>query len=231
MYRNLSEFYHSTEWEQFRALILQERTGPDGVLRCEYSGEPILKRYDAIVHHIIELTEENVFDAEIALNPNNVMVVSFRSHNKIHERFGGYQRRVYLVYGSPCSGKTSWVNENARPDDLILDVDRIWDAVCNDGRYNKVRTKSSRPGRLLPNIFGIRDCILDQIKTRTGKWRTAFVIGGYPLRSERDRLCMLLNAEPIFIEATKEECLERCAKERPSEWIEYIENWFDNFMQ
>ena len=133
------------------------------------------------------------------------------------------------MYGSPCSGKTSYVNEVANGDDLILDVDRIWDAICNDGRYKKQVGKSKRPNRVKANVFGIRDCMLDMIRTRTGLWRNAFVIGGYPRKIERDRLCDLLRAEPIYIEASLDECLERCGKERPDEWREYILDWFDAF--
>ena len=239
-YRGLDDFYRSKDWEKFRAVIINERTGPDGVLRSELSGEPILRRYDAVLHHKIELTEENVHDASIALNPENVMIVTFAEHNKIHDRFQGPGKgaglahgwqKVYLVYGSPCSGKTSWVNANARPDDLILDVDRIWDAVCNDGRYNKIKSKSSRPSRLNANVFAIRDLMIDMIRMRKGKWRSAYLIGGYPLRTDRDRLCELVGAEPIFIDATLEECLERCARERPPEWEAYIRRWFDTFVE
>lgn len=240
-YKGLADFYRSKDWERFRAVVINERTGPDGVLRSELSGEPILKRYDAVLHHIIELTEENVHDVSIALNPKNVMVITFAEHNKIHDRFGdsrgknagfkaGWQK-VYLIYGSPCSGKTTWVNKNANPDDLILDVDRIWDAICNDGRYNKVKTKSSRPSRLNSNVFAIRDLIIDMIRMRRGKWRAAWIIGGYPLRSDRDRICDLVGAEPIYIEATLDECLERCSRERPAEWEGYIRRWFETFVE
>lgn len=218
-YRNLDEFYKSKEWEKFREMILLERVSEDGVLYCEYSGEPIVKRYDAIVHHKIELTETNVFDANIALNPDNVMVVSFKSHNKIHRRFNGFKQEVYLVYGSPCSGKSTWVSNVASNDDLILDIDRLWEAICFSDKYNK-------PNRLKANAFGLRDCLIEQIKTRTGMWCNAYIIGTYPLRSDRDRLCSLLKAKPIFINETKDKCLNRAKNE---EWKEYIEEWFDIF--
>ena len=227
---SLETFYKSREWESLRAQLMQERTNENGELLCAVCGQPILKRYDCIAHHTIELNEENVNDLDVSLNPEKIQLIHFHCHNRIHERFGAYRKKVYLVYGSPCSGKSSFVDRNANPDDLILDVDRLWDAVCNAGRYNKHNGKSDRPNRLRANVFALRDCILDQIKTRTGNWRAAYVIGGYPLRTERDRLCMLLNADPIYIEATKEECMERCAAERPKEWAEYIEKWFDLYV-
>lgn len=227
----VQSFYRSKAWQQLTAQLKIERTDKDGNIICEHCGQPILKRYDCIAHHKIELTEENVDDVTVSLNPKNIELIHFRCHNKIHQRFEGYSQKVYLVYGSPCSGKSSWVNEVANGDDLILDVDRLWDALCNDGRYRKVVGKSRRPSRVKANIFGVRDCIIEQIKLRTGHWRNAYVIGGYPLKSDRDRMCDLLDAESIYIEATRAECLSRAMNERPEEWVEYINNWFDDFTE
>ena len=218
----LEAFYHSKPWEKLRRQLMIDRL-KDGQLICEHCGEPIVKAYDCIAHHKKELTEDNVNDFEISLNPDNIELIHFRCHNIQHKRFEGFSQSVYLVYGSPCSGKTTWVNANANNDDLILDIDRIWDCLCNDGQ----RTK---PKRLKANAFGVRDCLIDQIKTRTGRWRNAFVIGGFPLRSDRERLCDLLRAEPIYIEASKEECLER-ANQKPDGWKDYIEDWFDSYTE
>lgn len=222
----IKSFYHSEKWRGLIANLKLERVDEKGQLICEHCGKPIVKSYDCIGHHKIALTEDNVDDALISLNPDNIELIHFRCHNEIHERFNGFCQRVYLVYGSPCSGKTTWVNQNANDDDLILDVDRLWDAVSNGGRYDG---KTRRSNRLKPNVFGLRDCLIDMIRTRKGMWRAAYIIGGYPLRSDRDRLCDLLDAEPVYIEATKEECYSRLG-ERPVEWKEYIDDWFASFV-
>lgn len=200
---------------------MNERTNEQGQIICEYCGKPIVKRYDCIGHHKTELTEDNVNDYTISLNPDNIELIHFKCHNMIHQRFEGYQKNVYLVYGSPCSGKSTWVRSIANNDDLILDIDSIWESICISDKYHK-------PNRLKANVFGIRDCILDQIRTRTGMWRNAYVIGGYPLRSDRDRLCDLLNAEAIYIEATKEECMSRAIND---EWKTFIQDWFDDYTE
>lgn len=228
-FHNPDELYHSKEWERFRQGLILERMDDDGQVICAHCGKPIVRKYDCIGHHKIELTEDNVNDVTIAFNPQNVDLIHFRCHNDIHERYGGFSQRVYLVYGSPCSGKTSYVDENAKPDDLILDMDRIWDCICNDGRYHKMNGKSGRPHRLKANAFGVRDALIDMIRTRTGNWRRAWIIGGYPLRTDRDRLCSLLRAEPIYCESTLEECLKRCESERPQEWRQYILDWWEDF--
>lgn len=216
----LENFYKSREWEKFRKIIIDERTNADGYVICERCGKPIYKKYDCIAHHKIELTEENVNDYSVSLNPENIELIHFRCHNEEHRRFGGFSQRVFLIYGSPCSGKTTFVKANAQPDDLILDMDSIWECISVSDRYHK-------PNRLKQNVFGIRDCIIDQIRTRLGMWRDCYIVGGYPLRTDRDRLCDMLRAEPIFIEESKEVCLARCEDEK---WKQFVEDWFDDYV-
>lgn len=220
-FHNPDELYHSKEWERFRQGLILERMDDDGQVICAHCGKPIVRKYDCIGHHRTELTEENVNDVNVAFNPDNIDLIHFRCHNDIHERYGGYSQRVYLVYGSPCSGKKSYVLDNARPDDLIIDMDRIWDCICTGGW-------KSKPKRVKANVFGVRDALIDMVRTRTGNWRTAWIIGGYPLRTDRDRLCNLLRAEPIYCEATEAECLER-ASGKPQEWMEYIREWWEDY--
>ena len=227
----LQAFYKSRPWESLVKQLRIERTGADGLLRCEYCGKPILKAYDCIGHHVEELTDENVDDVMISLNPFNIKLVHFRCHNEIHKRFGfgngGRYRitqNVYIVYGAPCSGKTTWVSEVAESDDLILDIDRLWGAVRADmcGQYEK-------PKALTSNVFALRDCMLDMIKVRRGKWRNAYIIGGYPLQGERERLADSVGANKIiFIDTPREICEARAAT-KSDDWLEYIARWFERY--
>lgn len=217
----LSTFYKSREWEKLISRLKLERVNADGYVICEYCGRPITRKYDCIGHHKVELTEENVNDYSVSLNPDNVALIHFRCHNQIHQRFEGFRQEVYLVYGAPCSGKTSWVSEVANDDDLIIDIDKLWEAVCTSDRYHK-------PKRLRANVFGLRDALIDQVRTRAGKWRNAFLIGGYPLRSDRDRLCEMLGAKPVFIDAEESECLARA---KTDDWREYVREWFDAYTE
>lgn len=220
---SLDNFYQSKAWEKFLQVLKDERTNDEGFIICAHCGEPIVKKYDCIGHHKIELTEENVNDFEISLNPDNVDLVHHRCHNQIHERFGSYMRKVYIVYGAPCSGKTSFVRDAANKEDLILDIDSIWEMISNNDRYIK-------PGRLKQNVFMIRDAILDQIRTRAGGWRNAYIIGGYPLHMERQRLATALGAELIHIDTEKAECIKR-SLDRPGYWDEYIEEYFEKYQE
>lgn len=220
-FKSLTDFYNSDEWRKFRAVVIAERLTPEGLTIDEVTGKPIVKAYDIILHHLTELTEENVNDVNISLNPKNIQIVSHKTHNRIHDNFGLRYRQVYIVYGAPLSGKTSWVKENANEGDLILDIDNIWECVSGCNRYIK-------PNRLKSVVFRTRDCLLDVIKYRAGKWNNAYVIGGYPLASERERLAKDLGARLIYIECDKQTCLDRLAADdkRGDEWKGYIEEWF-----
>ena len=223
----LQAFYKSRKWENFIEGLRIERANPDGVVVCEHCGKPIIKKYDCIGHHITELTDDNVNDVMIALNPDNIQLVHFKCHNEIHKRFGyaGKQvQKVYIIYGAPCSGKGSFVSEVAEKGDIILDIDKLWSAI----RADKC-TEYEKPAELKQNIFALRDCLIDMIRVRRGRWDNAYIIGGYPLQGERERLAETLNADKIiFIDTPKDICLLR-AKEKNDDWKQYVEEWFARY--
>lgn len=222
----LGDFYRSREWYKLMQVIKAERINERGELICEHCEMPIVKAYDCIGHHVIELTENNVDDVAIALNPDNIMLVHHRCHNKIHNKLGYSDRKIYLVYGSPLSGKSTFVKENMDEGDLIIDIDNIWQCISNCDRYVK-------PNRLRSNVFQLRDTMLDMIRVRNGKWLNAWIVGGYPMKNERERLCKSLKAREIFIDTPKDECIKRLY-ENPNgrdidEWVKYIEDWWQKF--
>lgn len=220
----LSEFYRSKEWVNLVTVLRLERLNADGDLICEYCGKPITHKYDCIGHHKEPLTEQNYKRVEIALNPDNIALVHHRCHNKIHDRLGlSYTKQVYLVYGSPLSGKTTWIADNMNAGDLVVDMDSIWTCISGQPRYSK-------PKRLTQCAFAVRDTLVDMIRTRHGNWLNAYLCGGYPLVSERERLMRSLGAREIFIDTPKDICLERFANsDRPSEYKRYITDWWERY--
>ena len=221
-------FYQSKAWVNLMRVLRLERVSADGVLYCEHCGGPITRAYDCIGHHVIELNDRNVDDAGIALNPDNIMLVHHRCHNKIHNKlaYGESVRRVYLVYGSPCAGKSSFVRDNMDAGDLVVDVDSIWQCISGCDRYVK-------PGRLNSNVFVLRDTLIEQVRYRTGKWLNAWVIGGYPLTGERERLVKSLGAREIFIDTSRDECIKRLIENPQGRdveaWTKYIFDWWEKF--
>ena len=221
------ELYVSTEFRQLRQQLMLERVNSEGLLICAHCHKPILRDYECIAHHVIEVTVNNLNDIAITLNPDNIQLVHHACHNEIHERFGCYFKRVYLIWGAPCSGKSSFALQNKGRNDLIIDMDLLWQAITGGSKYDK-------PDALKTQVFALRDCLLDNVKTRAGKWAAAYYVTTEPHRAARDRLCAKLGAEPIYIPCTKEEALERLHKDAEredvqQEWQGYIEKWFAEY--
>ena len=221
----LESFYASPAWRNFRAGIIAERK-----LICEHCGKLIAKQRDAHVHHKIPLTEENYKDASIALNPENVMLVHKDCHDQIHERFAYAPRgkRVFIVYGMPLSGKTTYVEERKGRLDIVLDMDSLYQAITWLPPYEK-------PDSLLPIVKGVYNHLLDNIKTRFGRWKTAWVIGGFADKYQRERLADELGAELVYMECTREEAISRiyeCEKRRHmvDEYTKYIDRWLERYV-
>lgn len=230
LYTSLHQFYNSEEWRAFRSQIISERTNKaDGILYDEFDGKPLLQSYDIVLHHKKPLTMQNVNDYFVSLNPENIMIVSQRSHNEIHGRFGyTAQRKVYFVYGAPCSGKTTFVNNIKGNSDLVVDIDNIWQCITGGNRYEK-------PNALKQVAFSLRDNLYELVKTRAGKWERAYIITGGAIKGIREREIEAFGAEPIFIDTDKETCLKRLANDRErteqqkKEWQQYINKWFEDY--
>ena len=214
---SLHQFYTSKQWRELSYNLKIERGG-----KCERTGEIFLDMSQLIAHHTIELTEDNIDDSSVALNPELIEIISHKEHNKEHRRFG-HKKNVYIVYGSPLSGKTTMVRELMQYGDIVLDLDEIWKAVSLQEEYIK-------PNNLRFNIFKMRDDLLEQIKMRYGNWYDAYIIGGYPEKYERQRLAEELGAELIYCDSTKQECIDRVDKSnKPRAWVDYIETWWEKY--
>lgn len=230
----LKQFYNSSEWINFRLLTITERAKRDGGPTCEHCGKRVAHSRELTVHHEIELTPDNVADAMVSLNPDNVMVVHHHPcHNEIHSRFGfgvtrkTYAHNVYLVYGAPLSGKSTFVRDNMDYGDIVVDMDKLYHAITLLPEYDK-------PDRLFHIVRGVHNLLIDNIKTRYGKWENAWVIGGYASKHKREKMIETLGAEPVFCDVSKEECLERLSQDvdrqgRRKEWAQYIAKWFESY--
>lgn len=227
-YAILQTFYASKEWRSFRLTLILERSEGKGGVICEKCRKLIVNPIDIHAHHKIELTPENVHDYSISLNPDNIELICHDCHDKEHHRFGHKPpKKVYLVYGPPMAGKKTLVLENMKRGDIVVDMDKLYEAISMMPSYDK-------PDNLLSNVIGIRTLLLDNIKTRYGKWYNAWIIGGYADKFKRERLADELGAELIYCEATKEECYSRLnvdidRKYRITEWQKYIDEWFEKY--
>ncbi|WP_407702112.1 ATP-binding protein [Tumebacillus lacus] len=176
----------------------------------------------------MELTPENVHDHGISLNPDKVELICSDCHNQEHARFGyDLRKSVHIIYGPPMAGKKTHVAQQMKRGDLVVDMDRLYEAVSCLPAFNK-------PDNLYTNVIGIHNLLIDHIRTRLGKWGNAWIIGGYADKYKREKLAADLGAELVYCEATKEECYARLAtseqlRYRGAEWRGYIDKWFEQY--
>lgn len=228
-FNSLAQFYNSDVWRALRLQLMNERA-VNGVLYDEWNGQPLTKSYDVIAHHIQPVTLSNVNDFSISLNPKNIMLVSHRSHNEIHARYGfSNLKKVYYIYGAPCSGKTSFVQNVKGNSDFIIDIDLIWQCVTGGELYEK-------PDALKGVVFAVRDSMLEKAKTRAGNWERCYIIEGGAIKSERERRIAAIGCEPIFIDTSKADCINNLMRDNKrngvrDQWLQYINTWFDKYTE
>jgi predicted kinase len=227
-YAILQTFYASDIWRNFRLALILERSKEKGGVICADCGKLIARPIDIHAHHKIELTPENFNDYNISLNPIHIDLICHSCHDKKHYRFGHKpQKEIFIVYGPPMAGKKTFVKENMERGDIVVDMDRLYEAVSMQSCYDK-------PDNLFSNVIGIRSLLLDNLKTRYGKWYNAWVIGGYADKFKRERLAEELGAELVYIQTNKEECYARLNVDkdrqyRVIEWKKYIDEWFEKY--
>lgn len=222
-YSIVKNFYASDKWINFRLLLISQRGN-----KCERCRKIVTKSINIIGHHKEELTPENVGDYNVSLNPDKVELVCRTCHDEEHNRFGHkVKHNVYLVYGAPLSGKKTFVNQSITRGDMVIDIDRLYEAVSMLPSYDK-------PNNLFSNVINIHNALIDNVKTRYGKWNDCYLVGGYADKYKREKMANDLGAELIFCDTSKEECLNRLSideerKYRRDEWRGFIEKWFDSY--
>ena len=213
----LASFYNSPEWKSFRKTIIQERLARDGEIVCAHCKKPILQDYDIIAHHCTtHLTEANVNDFNISLNPENIQLVHHRCHNTIHERFGHGLKKVYVVFGSPGAGKSTYVSEVMDSRSIVLDIDAIYKAINGDYRDSK----------LLGTVMDVWNTLLDVVRTRKGQWTSAYIVCANCRNVER--LQRQFDAELVHIDTDYKECLKR-AQPKIEKYGEAYKKAIDDF--
>ena len=232
-------FYTSQIWYNCKQQVYENKKDENGIVHCEMCGKPLIKSFNPkandnrssiVYHHTIELTDKNYMDYNISANPELIQILCFKCHNQVHNRFGGGtpKKKVYIVHGSPCSGKTTWAREQMGEQDLILDIDDLWEYVSKKPRYIK-------PNAYRDLVFALWNEYLEQVYMRTGYWNNAYIISGEALSTTRNRMADKYDAELIHIDTTKEQCIKNLYNNPSGRNIKdyegFINTYFNKFTE
>ena len=118
---------------------------------------------------------------------------------------------IWIVTGPPCSGKSTYINENATEKDLIIDMDRLALAICREGtqpfEYDDLVRKVARSARQA----AVREAIS---RMQGERYRNLFIIHTDP-NSDQRMSYRAANARFVELDPGKEICLQRL-KDRPA---------------
>lgn len=130
---------------------------------------------------------------------------------------------IVVVTGPPCGGKSTHVDENVKPGDLIIDMDCIAAAIEYDSSshdYSQLTRNVARVarnaavGKLLTEMQGERR-------------RTAYIIHTDP-PPEMRRTYRAFGAHFVECDPGKDVCLERL-KTRPEANQKLVRQWLDDY--
>ena len=239
------KFYKSKEWQGVRGNVLRR----DNYL-CRHCGNPAEE-----VHHIIHLKPDNISNPMIALHEDNLLSLCTDCHFKVHredikqkviktnksrrkpEVRDGYMfdnegniipitGNVYIVYGSPGSGKTTYVKEHMEIGDMVVDLDLIKQAISLQGRTDKT-------DNLLNVTLTIRDLLYKMIEHREVDSKNIWVVAGLPNKTQRIDLKNRLKAELIYIDTPIHECIKRVRNDSTrmdkQQQIDIINQWWNTY--
>jgi hypothetical protein len=124
-----------------------------------------------------------------------------------------------LVWGPPCAGKNTYVEQHRKSGDMVVDFDAIIAALGGAGGHDQ-------PEALRPFTFDCLDAVMARLASGNHILERAWVIMSAPARVDRDpfRAGRLVGLVPDI-----EVCKARAERERPTEWLEYIDNWFAKY--
>ena len=126
---------------------------------------------------------------------------------------------VYIIYGPPCSGKSTYIRDHMKRGDLVCDVDLIYQAISGEDPHDADLYVHEV-------ALQLKSSLLDVIRDREGGWSDAYVVSIANTKEKlQDAIERVQADEAIYIDTPIDVCMER-AKERPLYFRWLIQEWF-----
>ena len=131
---------------------------------------------------------------------------------------------LYVITGPPCSGKSTWVKEKAKPGDIVIDLDRIALAITAESTPHHDYPKHIRKAAIMLRKQAVAQALA---YSRAGN---SYVIHAKPNIKARANY---KKAQATIIELTAplDVLLSRAAAERPAWVAGMIRTWYTDDVQ
>lgn len=124
---------------------------------------------------------------------------------------------IHVVLGPPCSGKSTYVREHKKDGDIVVDFDRLAEALGNDEKH-------AAPSPIKEVAFIARGAVIYEICKKDYE---AWIIHTKPTEFQH-KLYDEAGAEYIEMDTDMQTCLERCeADNRPEGTADIIRQYFE----
>lgn len=182
------------------------------------------------VHHIIKVRDG---DNSTHYNLDNLVCVCKKCHRKIEgknkqelikylnvlDSTNKLNAKIVIVYGPPCSGKTTYVRENMCEGDVVIDIDYIKSAILFTDIHDDISRES------IEYLFKIREFILKNPKKDSKIWLIT-------TRKEYGLDDYYKGLEIINLTKSKDEIYSMIenddSRKNKSKWKNIVDNWFSN---
>ena len=124
-----------------------------------------------------------------------------------------------IISGPPCSGKTTYIEQHAKPDDIVIDLDGImmrlspgykhWSGMLHQGLFNRaIRARNEMLGSL----------------SRMKHGRAWFIVSA-PTEAERNWWHGKLGGSMVLLHPGIDECKRRATERGTPDAIQGVDRW------
>ena len=126
-----------------------------------------------------------------------------------------------VLWGPPCSGKSTHIRENSAPGDIVVDLDRLALAFAVEGTPHH-----DYPDHVRELARAARAAIVDDVAAwGTRSPHTAWIIDSNASDAARARW-RRIGASVVKLNVPYAECVRRAQAERPASTLALIDEWF-----
>jgi hypothetical protein len=200
---------YAGKWPRIRKKILER----DGHV-CQIQG-PNCTQHATHVDHIVPVSEGGAWWDESNLRAACAKCNLGRVNHTGSDRWTRAKTRITLVMGPPGAGKTTYVEVHKHDGDLVVDYDRIAEALGSEVSHD-------HGDEIHGAVMAARNAVLNSLRQGKTDARHAWIISANP------------NAEAVFphhstvvVDPGIDEVLARVhAAGRPDRWIDLVHDWY-----